>query len=181
MKTDLSKVFTISGEHGLFTYVAQAVKGVILESMETKKRSMAGASAKMSALSDISIYSKTDELKLKEVFEKMKKALGEEKAPSGKSDPKALKEFFDKVFPDYDETRFYPSHMKKVVEWYNALKEYASLDFEEEDSGEVKGSKASESKEKDAARKAEAKQSKSGKASAKQPGATKSNVPRKVI
>ena len=28
-----------------------------------------------------------------------------------------------------DRDRFYVSHMKKVVEWYNALLKYASFDF----------------------------------------------------
>ena len=42
-----------------------------------------------------------------------------------------LKAFFDKALPGYDGDRFYTSHMKKVVTWYNLLKQYASLDFEE--------------------------------------------------
>ena len=37
------------------------------------------------------------------------------------------------ALPNYDETRFYVSHMKKVVEWYNELKKHASLDFVQED------------------------------------------------
>ena len=40
---------------------------------------------------------------------------------------------FAKAVPNYDEDRFYVSHMKKVVEWYNELKKYASLDFAEEE------------------------------------------------
>lgn len=61
----------------------------------------------------------------------MKEALGEDSAPDAKSDAKILKEFFSKVLPGYDGDRFYPSHMKKVVSWYNVLRQYASLDFEE--------------------------------------------------
>jgi hypothetical protein len=59
----------------------------------------------------------------------MKDVLGEADAPSAKSEPAALKALFEKALPDYDRDRFYVSHMKKVVEWYNALKNYASLDF----------------------------------------------------
>ena len=51
-------------------------------------------------------------------------------APSAKSDQKVLKALFEEVLPAYDRDRFYVSHMKKVVEWYNLLKNNASLDFE---------------------------------------------------
>jgi hypothetical protein len=40
-----------------------------------------------------------------------------------------LVSFFEKALPTYDRDRFYVSHMKKVVQWYNILKEHASLDF----------------------------------------------------
>lgn len=184
MKTDLSKVFSISGEQGLFTYVAKATRGVILESMITKKRMCAGPDAKMSALSDISIFTKDDEVKLQAVFEKMKKELADKEAPAGKSDSKVLKAFFDKAFPEYDADRFYVSHMKKVVEWYNALKKFASLDFEaaEKEEAESKAAKAGagESK-KSSAKSAEAKQGKGAKGASKAAAPAKSNVPRKVI
>ena len=47
-----------------------------------------------------------------------------------------IKALFEKAVPDYDSDRFYLSHMKKVVEWYNLLLKYASLDFVEEDEAE---------------------------------------------
>ena len=188
MKTDLGKIFTVSGEQGLFQYVAQAARGAILESLSTKKRFVAGPSAKMSALTDISIYTTSEEVKLQDVFEAMKKQLGEEKAPSGKSAPEQLKEFFGKVIPDYDGERFYPSHMKKVVEWYNFLKEYASLDFmseEEIEAERAKGGKVVEKEEsaKSAAAKATkgAEKQKSAKVSTKQAPPAKASVPRKVV
>ena len=63
----------------------------------------------------------------------MKAHLGEESAPDAKADQKVLVNFFAEVVPGYDSERFYPSHMKKVVQWYNILKEYASLDFVDEE------------------------------------------------
>jgi hypothetical protein len=59
----------------------------------------------------------------------MKEVLGDADAPSAKSKPEELKGLFEKALPDYDRDRFYVSHMKKVVDWYNFLKKYASLDF----------------------------------------------------
>jgi hypothetical protein len=81
-------------------------------------------------LSDISIYTDEEEVKLQDVFEKMHAYLGENDAPSAKSDAKVLKGLFEEALPTYDRDRFYVSHMKKVVEWYNILKNNASLDFE---------------------------------------------------
>ena len=80
-------------------------------------------------MADISIYTDEEEVKLQQVFLNMKEVLGDADAPSAKSKPEELKALFEKALPTYDRDRFYVSHMKKVVEWYNALKKYASLDF----------------------------------------------------
>ena len=131
MKTDLSKILSISGQHGLFQYLAQARNGAIVESLSDKKRTVVDTKNRITTLADISIYTTEGEAKLQEVFNMMKEVLGDSSAPSAKADSKELKALFSKALPDYDEERFYVSHMKKVVEWYNELKEKASLDFTE--------------------------------------------------
>ena len=129
MKTDLSRILAISGQSGLYLYISQARNGAVVEALADKKRSSVGMTSKLTSLADISIYTDDEEVKLQDVFLKMKDVLGEADAPSAKSEPAALKALFEKALPDYDRDRFYVSHMKKVVEWYNALKNYASLDF----------------------------------------------------
>lgn len=129
MKTDLSKILAISGQSGLYLYVSQARNGAIVEALADKKRTSVGMTNKITSLADISIYTDDEEVKLQQVFLNMKEVLGENEAPSAKSDPKELKALFEKALPTYDRDRFYVSHMKKVVEWYNALKKYATLDF----------------------------------------------------
>jgi hypothetical protein len=57
-------------------------------------------------------------------------------APSSKADNQTIVALFEKAVPTYDRDRFYLSHMKKVLDWYNCLVKYASLDFEEEEGGE---------------------------------------------
>lgn len=131
MKTDLQQILSVTGEQGLFRYVSQARNGMIAESIVNGRRTVFGPHAKVSSLSDISIYTEDGETSLKDVLKKMKDVLGEEAAPDPKSDTGVLKKFFDKALPGYDGDRFYPSHMKKVVTWYNLLRQYASLDFEE--------------------------------------------------
>ncbi|MDE6870735.1 MAG: DUF5606 domain-containing protein [Bacteroidales bacterium] len=135
MKTDLTKILTISGQGGLFLYIAQARNGAVVESLADKKRSSVGLSSKITALEDISIYTEDEEVKLKDVFLKMKEVLGGAEAPTSKAGSDELKALFGKALPDYDRDRFYVSHMKKVVDWYNCLLKYASLDFAEPESG----------------------------------------------
>ncbi len=133
MKTDLTKILSVRGQHGLFNYIAQSRTGAIVEALEDKKRYNFSANAGITTLEDISIYTQEGELKLKEVFGKLHETLGDADAPGAKASSEELTALFQKAVPDYDADRFYVSHMKKVVEWYNALKNYASLDFEEQE------------------------------------------------
>ena len=129
MKTDLSKILAISGQSGLYLYVSSARNGAIVEALADKKRSSVSVTSKITSLADISIYTYDEEVKLQQVLLNMKEVLGDDAAPSAKSKPEELKALFEKALPDYDRDRFYVSHMKKVVDWYNCLKNYASLDF----------------------------------------------------
>ena len=132
MKTDLARILSVSGQHGLYLYLAQARNGAIAESLSDKKRTCFDIKTRLTTLADIAIYTSEGELKLKEVLLKLKDVLGDGDAPSPKASSEELKALFAKAVPDYDADRFYVSHMKKVVEWYNELKNYASLDFAEE-------------------------------------------------
>ena len=138
MKTDLSRILSISGQSGLFLYVSQARNGAIVEALSDKQRSTVGMTSRLTSLADISIYTDDEEVKLQQVLLNMKEVLGDADAPSPKASAEELKALFEKALPAYDRDRFYVSHMKKVVDWYNNLKKYASLDFvnPEEESAE---------------------------------------------
>lgn len=136
MKTDLAKILSVSGQHGLYRFVAQARNGVIAEALSDGKRVSFDMKSRMTSLADIAIYTSEGELKLKDVFLKLSESLQGAEAPSSKSDEKVIKAAFLKAVPDYDDTRFYVSHMKKILDWYKELVTYASLDFEEEKEAE---------------------------------------------
>lgn len=129
MKTDLSRILSVSGLHGLYLYIAQARTGAIAECIADKKRTVFDMRTRMTTLADISIYTSEGELKLQDVFNKLHEVLGDQDAPSSKASSDELKSLFAQAVPDYDADRFYVSHMKKVVDWYNDLKQNASLDF----------------------------------------------------
>lgn len=132
-KTDLKKIISVSGEHGLFEYVAQSRNGIIAQSLITGQRKAFGPSSKVSSLSDISIYTEDGEVSMKQVLEAIAEKTSKARAMDSKSSPDKIREFFRTVIPTYDEDRFYVSHMKKVLDWYNCLAEFGSLEFVEEE------------------------------------------------
>ena len=133
MKTDLAKILSVRGQRGLYAYIAQSRIGAIAESLKDHRRTNFAANSGITTLADISIFTLEGEVKLKEVFRKLQDVLGDADAPSSKAPQQEIVALFEKAVPDYDGDRFYVSHMKKVVDWYNELKNYASLDFVEEE------------------------------------------------
>ena len=109
---ELKEILAISGQPGLYKYVAQSTNGVIVESLLDGKRMNASASSKVSALTD---------LPLADVFTNIYNHTGGKEAISHKEAPEKLKAAFAEVLPDYDRDRVHVSDMKKVFMWYNIL------------------------------------------------------------
>ncbi|MGI5846716.1 MAG: DUF5606 domain-containing protein [Candidatus Cryptobacteroides sp.] len=133
MKTDLTKILSVSGQRGLFLYLAQARNGVVVEALSDKRRTVFDAKSRVTTLADISIFTTEGELKLQDALLKLKEVLGDREAPSAKASSEEVKELFAKAVPNYDPDRFYASHMKKILDWYAELKQYASFDFVDPD------------------------------------------------
>ncbi|MDO5442303.1 MAG: dephospho-CoA kinase [Bacteroidia bacterium] len=144
MKTDLSRILAVSGHRGLYKYIAQARSGAIAECLADGKRTIFDVRSRITTLADIAIYTSEGELRLKDVFAALHEVLGDADAPSQKASSDEFKALFAQAVPDYDEDRFYVSHMKKVSEWYNDLKNYASLEFVEEEEAEENQEEASQ-------------------------------------
>ena len=135
MQTDLARILSVAGQHGLFQYLAQARGGAIGESLETKQRKVFSSSNRISTLADIAIYTSEGEMKLDAVFLALKAVLGDQEAPSPKAPEQELVALFRKAIPNYDADRFYVSHMRKVIDWYDQIVKYASLDFVKQEEG----------------------------------------------
>ena len=133
MQTDLARILAVSGQHGLFRYIAQARNGAIGENLASGQRKVFSTSSRISSLADIAIYTSEGELKLDQVFLALKEALAGADAPSPKASEQELVALFRKAIPDYDADRFYVSHMRKVVDWYDQIAKYASFDFVKEE------------------------------------------------
>ena len=133
MQTDLARILSVSGQHGLFRYIAQARNGAIGENLASGQRKVFPTSSRISTLADIAIFTSEGELKLDQVFLALKEALAGKDAPSAKAPDKELVALFRKAIPNYDADRFYVSHRRKVVDWYDQIAKYASFDFVKED------------------------------------------------
>ena len=139
MKTiKVKDLMAISGKGGLFRYLAQARNGVVVESLEDKKRTVIPATARISALDDISIFAEKEDIPLSDVLYKIHEKEEGKVTLDPKSDNAALKAYFTEILPEYDEDRVYVSDIKKVVIWYNLLHKYELLEVieKEEESGE---------------------------------------------
>ncbi|MGI9527932.1 MAG: DUF5606 family protein [Weeksellaceae bacterium] len=119
MKID--KVISISGKPGLYTLVTQSKGGFIAMNLDNNRKTAVPASASVSLLSNIAIYTLTDEVPLAEVFDRIYKKEDGGKAIDHKSSEKELRNYMAEVLPDYDEDRVYKSDLKKLFQWYNIL------------------------------------------------------------
>lgn len=140
---ELKDILAISGQPGLFRYVARSSNGVIVESLADGRRMNSSGTAKISALAEIAIYTETEELPLWQVFEKFYAYTDGKPTIDAKSDAVLLKKTFGEVVPDYDRDRVHVSDMKKVVSWFNLLVGAGMTDFrlEKEDGTETDGEK----------------------------------------
>lgn len=136
----LKDIMAISGEPGLFKFIAQGKNSIIVEHLETKKRSSAFASARVSSLEEISIFTEKEDMPLGKVFDRIYEKENGAPAIDFKSDPEKLKAYFSGVVPEYDKDRVYTSDIKKVVHWYNLLQQLNLLVKEEPEKEEDKNS-----------------------------------------
>jgi hypothetical protein len=147
MKTiQLKDILAISGKGGLFKFIAQARNGIVVESLEDKKRHVAPATARVSSLEDIAIFTLEEEVPLADIFYMIHERSDGKETLSHKAAAEELKNQFKELVPEYDEDRVYVSDIKKVFQWYNQLKQHQLLEVidKEEDKEEEESSEKSE-------------------------------------
>ena len=134
---EYSKLISVTGMPGLFEFVATKTDGAIVRSLDDKAtKFVSNRMHQFSQVVNIEVFTIRDNVNLIEVFQAMKASA--EALPSEK-DPKAVKTYFEKVYPDMDFDRVYASDMKKMVKWFIQLKAAdVSLDLPTEEEVEEK-------------------------------------------
>ncbi len=118
---EFREILAISAEPGLYKYVAQSVRGVIVESLATGRRANVASSSKVSALCEISMFTEGEDIPLAEVFTKIYQYTDGKQTISHKESESVIKAQFEAVLPEYDKDRVRVSDMKKCFAWYNIL------------------------------------------------------------
>lgn len=130
----LKQIANIAGHPGLFRILKPSRAGVIVETLDDRKtKTMMGPTARVSVLSDISIYVDTAEgsVPLAEVLRAVNERYGDTLLADPKSSPDELSEFIATVVPDYDRERVRTGDIRKLIVWYGILREYAPELFDE--------------------------------------------------
>ena len=128
---NVEKILAISGKPGLYELKLQTRSGFVAESLMDGKKITVGMRSNVSLLSEISMYTYSEEKPLADIMRAIAVKENEGQAISHKEDNAALIAYFASVVPDYDQDRVYASDIKKVINWYNILQAKGLVSKEE--------------------------------------------------
>ncbi len=118
---EYNKLVSVTGLQGLFELLSSKADGGVVKSLEDKSTKFVSTRLhNFSHLESIEVYTSKENVNLVEVFTAM--GSSNEKLPDAGADAKAIKTYFEKVYPDIDFERVYNSDMKKMVKWFAVLK-----------------------------------------------------------
>lgn len=151
---ELKDVVSIGGKPGLHQIVGKRANGLIVESIDDrKKRTPTSLTQKVSILDDISIYTYDEDVRLKDVFKSLDTLVkGGLELVQKKDGGDAIRDFFRKVLPKFDEEQVYTSDILKVCNWYSILKDHVDFQKVDEEGSEEADSSAKASETKKAAK-----------------------------
>ncbi|HZF65404.1 MAG TPA: DUF5606 domain-containing protein [Chitinophagaceae bacterium] len=116
---EYNRIVAVTGLPGLFEIVSSKTDGALVRSLEDKTTKFISSRVhNISHLESIEVYTTRDNVNLVEVLNAMKNS--SEALPDTR-DNKALKVYFEKVYPELDFDRVYSSDMKKMVKWLETL------------------------------------------------------------
>ena len=118
-RMEYNRIVAVTGLPGLFEIVSSKNDGALVRSLEDKSTKFISSRIhNLSHLESIEVYTVQDNVNLVEIFNAMQNS--SEALPDTK-DNKALKAYFEKVYPNLDFEKVYSSDMKKMVKWYEVL------------------------------------------------------------
>lgn len=117
---EYGKLIAVTGMPGLYELVSSKTDGAIVRSLDDNSTKFASTRQhQFSHLESIEVYTVRENVNLTDILKAMEADGG--KLPDEK-DAKAIKAYFEKVYPDLDFERVYTSDMKKMVKWYSIIK-----------------------------------------------------------
>jgi hypothetical protein len=129
----METILSIAGKPGLYKLVSRGNRNLVVEALdETHRRMPAFATDRVTSLSDIAMYTDSDDIPLWKVLKSLgdKEQLQESKLNYKKCSANELHDYFAEVLPSYDRDRVHDSDIKKLIQWYNILIKNGITDFE---------------------------------------------------
>jgi outer membrane biosynthesis protein TonB len=118
---EYSKIIAVTGLPGLYELVSSKTDGAVVKSLEDQTtRFVASRVHNFSHLESIEVYTVRDNVNLATVLLAMDKQ--NLSLPNAK-DNDAVKQYFKTAYPDMDFDRVYTSDMKKMLKWFEILKQ----------------------------------------------------------
>lgn len=115
-----NKIVAITGLNGLYELMSSKTDGAIVRSLDDNStRFIASRIHNFSHLETIEVYTVNENVNLVTIFNIME--LSEEELPDVKN-AIAVKKYFQSVYPDIDFDRVYVSDMKKMIKWFELLR-----------------------------------------------------------
>ncbi len=126
------EIVAVTGLSGLYQLMATKSDGAIVKNLADKTTKFIYALLNnVTPLEIIEVYTTDDNVRLHNVFEKMKDTAATTPIiDHKKADNNAIKAYFKSIFPEFDEERVYVSDMKKMLKWYEILNANNLLNFE---------------------------------------------------
>lgn len=125
------EIVAVTGIGGLFQLLTTKSDGAIVRNLTDKTTKFIPARVhNVTPIESIEIYTTDENVRLHKVLQAIKANETSNPLPDKKADNNAIKAYFKAVFPSLDEDRVYVSDMKKMMKWYELLKENELLNFD---------------------------------------------------
>lgn len=135
---NLKDYLAVSGLSGIYRLVASRSNGLIIEDLDDGKRKFVSSRKhQFTPLESIAIYTDDgDSTELKNVFQNMLDQYEDNPPVSPNADAEEMKEYFMDVLPTFDRNRVHTGDIKKVIKWFNFMKDHDLFEATEEDTTE---------------------------------------------
>ena len=138
-------IISITGKPGLYKLLSRGKNSLIVESLQTGKRTPTYPHEKVISLADITMYSDSGDVPLPDVFQAVyDKTEGKSVDVKALGDDQALRDFFAEILPDFDRERVHNSDIRKLFSWYNQLIAAGVTEFKKQEIAEDQAAEAAE-------------------------------------
>lgn len=129
-------ILSIAGKPGLYKLVSRGNNNLVVEALDaTRRRMPVFASERVTSLSDIAMYSNSDDVPLTNILQSVADKEEGKKCSLDyrKCSKQELRDYFAEILPDFDRDRVHDSDIKKLLQWYNILIENGITKFVDEE------------------------------------------------